>query len=263
MLLSATLVAILVTGVEAVSRDGRDNLFVPLAACLILKRISSKPPFEILYQNVSLLLLIAVMAAFAWRSRAFNVGGTLTAILFCYASWSLGSEIWAVPVFLATVGFIAVRRGAEVELVRTGIAVSALLLPFCILLVANATDHYAFWFGPFVMAVVATLCYAQLKLARGSALGWAAAAWGIVAVPTWYLQATSSPTLLLSMLVVSLTSALVVAKQDTRTPATRQLFIAAAVTAIVALELIGLDRWQPRTESLAMVGEVSVISPPF
>lgn len=264
LLLSSVLVALLLTGVEAVSRGGRDNIFVPLAACLILKRISSKPPIEIFYQNVSLAALVAALALVAWRSRAFNVGGTLTAILFCYASWSLGSEIWAVPIFLASGVFLLGRRAvAEVDVVRTGLAVSALTLPFCILVIANATDRYEFWFGPFVMAAVATPIYARLKhssvavASAGSMLSGAGLPWALVALPTWTLQAESTTSLLLAMLAVSVVSAYLLKFTAIRSPhalgnRVRQCFILGCVGALVAAQVLGAEQWRPRTKSLMM-----------
>ena len=105
--LAALLVAALVTGFEAISLEGADNLFVPLAVVVILGKITTKPLSEVVFQNLSLLAICLAVGLVVWRFRSFNVGGAITFILFAYGTWSLGSWVWALPVF---VGFAGLSR---------------------------------------------------------------------------------------------------------------------------------------------------------
>jgi dolichol kinase len=162
--LAALLVALLVTGFEVVSLHGADNLFIPLGVCVILDRITGKPLGEIAYQNVSLLVLCAVLGIIAWRARTFNTGGTILVVLAVYGCWSLGGVEWALPIFLGVVLFVACRtrllaKVGSLSGIRVRVAFRAVSVPFAFLVVANASGRYGFFYGGFLAssAVMASL----------------------------------------------------------------------------------------------------------
>ncbi len=158
--LSALLVAMLVTGFEAISLRGTDNLFIPIAVCFVLQKITTKPVAEIAYQNLSFIAIFAIMALIAWRFRSFNAGGMLAVVLFTFATWSLGSRRWALPVLLAIIAFVSVRAflmGREGEPLRVRVITHAILVPFILLLAANLTSRYGFFYAPYVMATIMVL----------------------------------------------------------------------------------------------------------
>ena len=169
--LAALLVALLVTGFEVVSLHGADNLFVPLGVCVILDRITGKPLGEIAYQNVSLLVLCAVLGIIAWRAHTFNTGGTILVVLAVYGCWSLGGVEWALPVFLSVALFVAFRTrllatSEHLGGIRVRVAFRAVSVPFAFLVAANASGQYAFYYGGFVVsaAVMAALaCWKCIK----------------------------------------------------------------------------------------------------
>jgi phytol kinase len=199
--LASFLVALLLTGLELISLHGADNLFVPLAAVIVLGKLSEKPPGEVAFQAASLLGIAMVLGILSWRTRAFNVGGTAAAIIFAYGIWALGSVNWAVPVlamFLAfhfAVRFLAWRPG-HVPRFKVGILAQAFLPVFAILVIANATGNYRFWFGPFATAGAVVLALATGGYGRRTGwfpafsvagrLGIAAAAAGICLLPAWW-----------------------------------------------------------------------------
>jgi dolichol kinase len=161
--LAALLVAALVTGFEAISLEGADNLFVPLAVVVILGKITTKPLSEVVYQNVSLLAICLGVGLAVWRFRSFNVGGAITFILFAYGTWSLGSWVWALPVFLGFAGYLAAwlrfappGHGAGIK-VRT--LARALLPPFTMLLLANSLEDGGRFFSPYLAASAAVLAF--------------------------------------------------------------------------------------------------------
>lgn len=160
--LAALLVALLVTGFEAIALHGTDNIFIPIAVCFILQKITTKPVSEIAYQNVSLVLIVAIVAFLTWRFHSFNVGGALAVILFTFATWSLGSRRWAIPV-LVCVALLSVVRSRFVakpaEPLRVRVISHALLVPFIVLLAANITGHYALFFAPYLAACAAVLAF--------------------------------------------------------------------------------------------------------
>jgi dolichol kinase len=162
--LAALLVAALVTGFEAISLEGADNLFVPLAVAVVLGKITAQPLAEVIFQNLSLLVICLVVAAFVWRTRALNAGGTLAFILYAYGAWSLGSWQWALPAFVGFAAYLAVwvyrgRHGRPAG-ARVRTLARAVLPPFCILIVANSMRQaFAPAYGPYVAASGAVLAF--------------------------------------------------------------------------------------------------------
>ena len=111
ILLPGTLiVALLVTGFEAISTGGTDNLFVPIGVCVILPKITAQPAEEIHYQLLGLLAMFPLGGWLAWRTRTFHAGGAIAILMFCYGAWTLASERWAVAPLAGFVTYALGRR---------------------------------------------------------------------------------------------------------------------------------------------------------
>jgi phytol kinase len=161
--LAALLVALLVTLFEAISLRGTDNLFVPVAVVFVLQKITTKPLAEIAFQNLSLIGILLVIAFLSYRLHWFNTGGALTVALFTYATWSLGPRMrWAEPVFIALAVLVTARLILASRIgppMKVRVISRALLVPFLFLLIANLTDRFDFFFGPYLAACAATLSF--------------------------------------------------------------------------------------------------------
>jgi phytol kinase len=226
VVMSALLVALLVTGFEAISLRGTDNIFVPIAVVFVLQKITTKALPEIVYQTVSLLGILLVIALIAWRFRTFNVGGTIAVVLFIFATWSLGSRRWSLPIFLGIAAFVLMRlalRFREAEPLRVRVITHALLVPFLILLAANLTSRYNFFFAPYVLAAVMilTLIWWDGRQRRQLLVQWndyavatmlGASAVVVIALPIWLLFNGDSMTLaFLALIAIVLAAANVIA----------------------------------------------------
>lgn len=156
IVLSSLLVALVVTGFEAISLRGADNLFVPIATCVILGKITTKPVPEIVFQNASLVGLCTVIGFGARRFPALNVGATIAVLLFTYGLWSLGSPLWALPVLIAMVALVTARSGRFSGRYIGVRPVARACMPLvAILIIANTYDALSFWFAPFLGATAA------------------------------------------------------------------------------------------------------------
>lgn len=268
--LAALLVAALVTGFEAISLQGADNLFVPLAVVVVLGKITTKPLGEVEFQNLSLLAICLGVAFIVWRSRSLNVGGAITFILFSYGNWSLGNWRWALPAFVGFALYVAAwylfappghASGIKVRLVTR-----ALLIPFAPLVVANAYDHDEIAYGAFLAAAGAVLAFAldtgafRLERRRGghwlfSAVGLGLLASAAVALPAWLTQRQVGLSALLGVSAVIVLATLVNAAIERRDLAARRsrewtawrfLLSALAAVAVALLEQGGvLASWRP------------------
>jgi phytol kinase len=254
--LSALLVAMLVTLFEAISLRGTDNLFVPVAVVFVLQKITTKSLAEIASQNIRLALLILLIVLLAWRFKWFNFGGALTISLFTFATLSLGGWRWAVPVFLALALLMGVRmwvvlRGGHKLRVR--VIARASLVPFAFLLAANLTTNQDYFFGPYLAAnaaVVAVMLWiggVRMRLFSGWKRWLAAGAMGVIAsvaiaIPMWAVYRTTPVEALVAVILVvaavSIANALII--HSARWETTPFLLAALSGVVVLALQTIGI-----------------------
>jgi hypothetical protein len=266
--LAAVLVAALVTGFEAISLEGADNLFIPLAVVVILGKITTKPLSEVVFQNLSLLAFCLAIGLAVWRFRSFNVGGAITFILFAYGTWSLGSWVWTLPVLVGFAGYLAAwlrfappghGSGVKVRTVARGC-----LPPFTMLLLANSLGRYETFFASYLAASAAVLAF---SLANGvfrlerrrtwmlGALGVAFLGALLAVVGPWIATRQAPPATLLAILAVTILVTLVNTAIELRNPelpksrewtAWRFLLSFVAAGAALGLQALGLaPLWDP------------------
>lgn len=279
--LSAVLVALLLTGLEAVSLKGADNLFVPIGTCLMLGRITTKPAIEVLYQNISLLMLCGLVALMVSRNKVLNTGGSIVFLLFLYSAWSLGSEAWALPILASFLVYLiswkwlvsAERAG---QTIRVKLATRALAVPFAVLMAASIMRSYNFFYGPFLASigvVLALTLWSQLASRKAAsrknlstALLIGVVSWGAVVVPSWLIQFSASAALLFSQLAILLPAVALNylfrrtsmnCAENTLSPSTWYIgcmcITAAASLTVLLLQLYGLDSWSPLATSGAVL----------
>ncbi len=162
--LSALLVAVLVTGFEAISLHGSDNIFVPLGVCVILAKITTQPVTEIVYQVCSMMGLWLFVSLLAFRTRSFNMGGTIAFFLFTYGAWSLGSDLWALPILAGfasyMVAWLLMPLPPEGQaLLKVRIVFRAILIPLDILVLGNMLVMPDFFYAPFIASVATVLAF--------------------------------------------------------------------------------------------------------
>ena len=203
-ILTALLVSFLLTCVEAVSVKGTDNIFVPVIACYVLLKITTKPVDEIMFQCISLFAIFAIFGSIIWKTKLLNTGAALIFLGMTYASWSLGSIHWALPAFSAFILFTIVRfilnKKKRQPVIKARILFAALVIPFSILIFANMLDLYKEYFSLYVTSYVMIASFSVWrtvlrsyeingfpKLMAGPILS-AVIAWCFVCVPVWMIQ---------------------------------------------------------------------------
>jgi phytol kinase len=199
--LGALLVAALVTGFEAVSLGGIDNLFVPIGVCVILPKITSKPLSSVVYQNLSLLGIALFVCLIAARAGSFNFAGVLMVVLFAYGAWSLGSQLWALPIFLGLVAYASALHflpidGHTAPRLRVRVLFRAFLFPAGLIIVGNMHDAGRILYGPFLASLTTVLAFGlwnHLLRRRPRSPAWrlrgalvcALFSWVVVCGPAW------------------------------------------------------------------------------
>jgi phytol kinase len=160
--LAALLTAGLLTTVEAVATGGRDNLYVPMLAAFLLLKVVTKPVGELAMQSVSMVLLFSGLFLLNYYGRILRVRALLIMGIIAYGVWSLGSVDWAVPLLTAFAWFAVVFIATGMEQ-RRSLAyrrLPLLAIPAVVLtLTANLTGTFAFWYGPYLVAVLIPLAW--------------------------------------------------------------------------------------------------------
>jgi dolichol kinase len=261
---AAVLVGLLVTGFEAVSLRGSDNLFVPLGVCVVLAKITTKPVGEIRYQLFSLLAIAVVMGLLGKIRRSFNAGGSVVVALFAYGAWALGSETWALPVFAAfalQVSLGGVREGDEASCdrgkARVQTAFRGLLVPLLSLVVGNTLNVERWTYPVFLTAIAGVASFgirARWPHWWTGAVGGSALSWALVVAAAWFATggpATPTPLVIGAVVLAAGTANHFLAQRESVaegpwTAARFGLVILAALVVLV-LMLFGLmPPWCPR-----------------
>jgi phytol kinase len=268
--LSALLVAVLVTGFEAISLEGSDNVFVPVAVCVVLDKTISRPLQEVVYLNVSLAGTCVVVGLLTRRSRVFNTGAKIAILLFAYGTWALGSWQWALPILLGF-GFYLIQEMAvplppeRIGNVRVRTVTRVLLPPLVLLVFANSLSQYRFLFGPYLTAsltVLALSLWAYLRHLRpetmwkrlAGTLATVVLAWVVVLPAPWWIQGPS-PSALLAAAASCLVACLLdwfwmerrpMRESDEAWGADKMVFPLAAAGIVVCLQALGVvEEWLP------------------
>jgi len=159
-ILISFLVGVLLTGIEAISIGGTDNVFVPVMTCYILLKITTKAVEEIRFQCLSMVLIFLVLLAASWLLDLFPTREFIVFFIFTYGTWSLGSVDWSLPVFICF-GFYCLwvifgrkqERQKGLPAVPRGVVLPILLVPLGLLVVANASGRYPEFYGSYLLAV--------------------------------------------------------------------------------------------------------------
>lgn len=98
VLLVCLLVGLIGCAIEAASWYGLDNLFVPLGAHFLLRRLVAMAPADLLTEVALLAFLIAVILLWSRRTM-LDTQARFAALLAAYLFWIAGGAAWLAPSF--------------------------------------------------------------------------------------------------------------------------------------------------------------------
>ena len=158
--LIALVIAILVTGFEAISLSGSDNLFVPLGTYYILAKMTKYPLPETIRLVQLLFLIILITSIIFWRVKAVKWSGVIGMILLNYAAWTLCGFRWFLPLFLSEIVFLLVinlfKRMTKEETISYHIkaVLYTAIIPIGLIFVTNTLDNQRIMYLPFLASNV-------------------------------------------------------------------------------------------------------------
>ncbi|MBI2265507.1 MAG: hypothetical protein HYU64_10095 [Armatimonadetes bacterium] len=158
--LIALIIALLVTGFEAISLSGSDNLFVPLGTFYILAKMTPHPLW-IVADQLKLLGFIAglTLLTFSLPPRFLKTSGLIGAILLNYGAWGLCGFEWFLPLYLAeilcylVIRYFATRVKEDIVHYQIRILLYTALVPTLLLFAANSIEAREMLFLPYLTSV--------------------------------------------------------------------------------------------------------------
>jgi dolichol kinase len=162
--LIACIIALLVTGFEAISLSGSDNIIVPFGTYFILAKFIDKPLNVVVWQLEILFMLIAAGAIMFIRPRLLRASGLIAMILLNYAALSLCNYYWFLPLFLAQVmyyllilSFVRYEGPEKVISFQVKVLFYIGIIPTFFLFVANTHKDHMRVFLPYLTSITAQL----------------------------------------------------------------------------------------------------------
>ncbi|HEY6871135.1 MAG TPA: hypothetical protein VI298_00280 [Geobacteraceae bacterium] len=158
--LIALVIALLVTGFEAVSLAGSDNIYVPLGTFFVLAKMTRHDLASTIEQTGILFIIIAVTVVLSLLQKIFKPSGLIGMILVNYAAWSLCDFSWFLPLLLAQVLLfllvLSFRRQVPEDITNYQVKVLfySAIVPVLLIFAANATDEYRRLYVPYLTAIV-------------------------------------------------------------------------------------------------------------
>lgn len=166
--LTAVLVALILTIIEGLSIDGTDNIFVPVGAIVILSKSASAPPQEILTQIIYMLLFLGAFLVLLRPYTKIGFSGIVLSALTAYLSLNLGG--WEYSLAIVLVAFlcqktkwILIADESKNEIFRTLPVFYISIVPIMWLLgadvcrAAKIADLHTAAFIPFVYCLIAQM----------------------------------------------------------------------------------------------------------
>lgn len=162
--LIAFIIALLVTGFEAISLSGSDNIFVPFGTYYILAKMTHHSLPVIVWQTEILLMIIAAAAFMYEHPKILKASGLIGMVLINYASLSLCNFLWFLPLLLAQVMFyilinIFVCHEGKEKLASFQIKVLFYtgLIPILLIFAANTAKDPKVIYIPYISALISQI----------------------------------------------------------------------------------------------------------
>lgn len=162
--LIAFIIALLVTGFEAISLSGSDNLIIPFGTYFILTKMTRLPHAAVLDSLYFLLGAAVITIVLSSRLRLFKPSGLIAMMLLNYAALSLCNVYWFLPLLLAQVFYYFLMKifvhyeGAEKV---TGYQVKVIfyigIIPTILIFTANAAPKHMPFYLPYLVSITAQM----------------------------------------------------------------------------------------------------------
>jgi len=162
--LIAFIIALLVTGFEAISLSGIDNLIVPFGTYFILNKMTRYPTEVIVWNLEVLFLIIAVTVLLSFRLKLFKTDGLIAMVLLNYGAISLCNFYWFLPLILAQITyyllilvFVHYEGKAKVASFQIKVLFYIGLIPSLLIFTANSVKDNMVVYLPYLASITSQI----------------------------------------------------------------------------------------------------------
>lgn len=175
--LIALVIALLITGFEAISFTGSDNLFIPFGTYFILAKMVGNAIVVTVENLIILVVMIAATLTISIKSKLFKVSGLIGMMLLNFAAWSLCDFYWLLPLLFAQGGLYLIARlflsrlpigmrGYQIRML-----VYSAIIPAVGIFLANAINGREVLYMPYVVSVtgqIAVILFFLIHVAQAN-----------------------------------------------------------------------------------------------
>jgi hypothetical protein len=154
----------LVTGFEAISLSGSDNIIVPFTTYFILAKFIDQPLNVVVWQTELLLILIAIGIIMYIPLRLSKASGLIVMIILNYAALSLCSFHWFLPLFLSQIlyyllilSFVHYEGKEKVASFQVKVLLYIGIIPAIFLFIASTHKSRMYVYLPYLTSITAQL----------------------------------------------------------------------------------------------------------
>jgi phytol kinase len=148
----ALIISILLTGFEAISPTGSDNIIIPYGTYFLLSKMTALP-LSLILNDLYILIGTVVITAMI---SLLNVSGLIGMMLLNYAAFTLGNIFWVIPLVMSEIFlFLALRQNKQQFSLPVLFYLG--LIPVMLLFVSNAIKNESLFFLPYLVSVVSQI----------------------------------------------------------------------------------------------------------
>ena len=172
------IISILLTGFEAISPTGSDNIIIPYGTYFMLSKMTALPLPLILND---LYILIGTVLVTAMISL-LNFSGLIGMMLLNYAAFTLGNICWVIPLIMSEI-FLFWTLHKDKQQFPLRVLFYLGILPTAFLFISNALKNESLFFLPYLVSILAQIpmSYACHRHKLSSGL----ATLGIASISLW------------------------------------------------------------------------------
>ncbi len=146
------IISILLTGFEAISPTGSDNIIIPYGTYFILSKMTALP-LPLILNDLYILIGTVVVTAMI---SLLNVSGLIGMMLLNYAAFTLGNIFWVIPLVMSEI-FLFLRLRKENQQFSLHVLFYLGFIPTVLLFVSNALKNESLFFIPYVVSIVSQI----------------------------------------------------------------------------------------------------------
>lgn len=166
----ALVIALLVTGFEAISATGSDNIFVPFGTYYYLSKMTPQTLAANGEDLWKLLIMIAITIPISLKGKFFKTSGLIGMVLLNYGAWVLCDFYWLLPLLLAQIllyllaRYFVQRISEKITGHQIMVLVYSAIVPTIAIFAANTIHNQNIFYLSYLTSIICQIAVAGYYL---------------------------------------------------------------------------------------------------